>query len=399
MAQVHVQGWVAAGFEEVEEEFARNFTKRKQTGAACAVYIQGKKVVDLWGGVSDPYSGTLWQEHTMVPVFSSTKGFAALAGALAVSRGLLDYEEQVGSYWPEFAVNGKERITVRQLLSHQAGLSTVDTLQLEKFADLDTSQVANKLANARPEWTPGVKHGYHAWTIGWYIGELIRRVDPRGRSLGRFFHEEIASSLDAEFYIGLPASVPDARLAQVRGINSPAQILKHIHEIPFSMLLGFLNPRSLTARSMVDPKRLVANENFNRREMLEIEFPSGNGIGEVRAMASIYGEFAAGGKKLKLSKSVLRTLEAPPELPLSGAYDHVNRTKLAYSVGFWKPIEGHTFGSSHRAYGHPGAGGSFCYADPDFELGYAYGLNEIGGYMDNNPRENAVRQAVYRCLK
>ncbi|MCY9578421.1 serine hydrolase domain-containing protein [Paenibacillus alvei] len=399
MQNVHVQGWVEAGFEEVEKEFVRNFTTRNETGAACAVYVRGMKVVDLWGGVADPYRRTPWEEHTMVPVFSSTKGFAALAGALAVSRGLLNYDEKVCTYWPEFAVHGKEDISVRQLLSHQAGLCTLDTLQLEKFDDLDTAQVAPKLAQLKPKWTPGTMHGYHAWTLGWYIGELIRRADSRGRSLGRFFQEEIANPLGAEFYIGLPKDVPDTRLAQVRGINSPVQLLKHLRGIPFSMLLAFMNPRSLTARSMVDPKRLVANDHFNRREMLAIEFPSGNGIGEVRAMACIYGEFAAGGKQLKLSEAAKQALEAPPKLPSTGAYDHVNRTKLAYSVGLWKPIEGHKFGSSHRAYGHPGAGGSFCYADPDYELGYAYGLNVIGGYMDNNPRENAVRQAVYRCLK
>ncbi|WP_028545391.1 EstA family serine hydrolase [Paenibacillus taiwanensis] len=394
-----VHGWVAPGFEEVKEEFKRNLLERRERGAACAVYVRGVQVVDLWGGLRDSDRGMPWEQHTMVPVFSSTKGFAALAAVLAHSRGLLDFEQYVGTYWPEFAQNGKDQITVRQLLSHQAGLCTLDTLRLENISDLHTSEVIHKLAGVRTEWLPGTKHGYHAWTIGWFIGELIRRVDPKGRSLGRFFQEEIAEPLQAEFYIGLPDSVPDTRLARIKGIESPLQLLKHIHEIPIPMLFGFLNPRSLTARSLVDPKRLVANGNFNLREMLAIEFPSGNGIGEVRAMANIYGEFASGGQRLGIHPKSLQAIEASATQPTSGWYDHVNRTNLAYSLGFWKPLAGHEFGSSERAYGHPGAGGSFCFADPDYKLGYAYGLNHVGGHMDNNPRENAVRQALYRCMK
>ena len=196
-------GWVAPGFEEVETEFRKNFAERGEVGAACAIYHQGKKVVDLWGGYRDHKTRAPWEEDTLVLVFSVTKGMAAMAVAVAHSRGLLDYDEKVATYWPEFAQHGKENITVRQLLSHQAGLSAIDEpLDLETIADQET--LATILARQKPAWVPGTRHGYHMWTIGWYMGELIRRVDPQRRNLGQFFQDEVAKPLDLEFYIGLP---------------------------------------------------------------------------------------------------------------------------------------------------------------------------------------------------
>lgn len=394
-----VGGNVNKGFEPVKEAFIRNFTHHGETGAACAIYYRGEKVVDLWGGYSDLVHRIPWGEHTCTPVFSSTKGFAALTAAVAHSKGFFSYEDKVADYWPEFAENGKEKITIRQLFNHQAGLCALDKLQLNTFSDLDTRQVFTKLAVMTPEWLPGTAHGYHTWTLGWFIGELIRRVDPLGRSLGVFMQEELCKPLGAEFYIGLPDGFPEDRLAKVQGISSPLQVFKHMHELTIGMLLGFLNPGSLTSRSMVDKKRLVGNNNFNNREMLSIEFPSGNGIGEVRGMAQIYSEFATGGRSLGLSAETLSELQRPAEPPARGWHDRVIRMDLGYSLGFWKPIATRKFGSSLHAFGHPGAGGSFCFADPEMKVGYAYALNKIGGYMDNNPRENNVRNAFYNCIQ
>jgi len=197
-----IHGYVAPGFEELREEFIKNFTKRGELGAACAIYYKGEKVVDLWGGYRDAKSRAPWEENTMVMVFSTTKGLAAMTVAVVHSRGLIDYDEKVATYWPEFAQNGKESITVRQLLSHQAGLPVLDKkLTLEQVADLDA--LAEVLARQKPIWEPGTKHGYHAATLGLYMNELIQRVDPQHRSLGQFFQDEIAEPLDLEFYIGL----------------------------------------------------------------------------------------------------------------------------------------------------------------------------------------------------
>src|SRR6188472_1153319 len=186
-----IQGYVSKGFEAVRAAFLDNFLLRKELGAACCVYREGKKVVDLWGGIRNKATGEPWQEDTMVIVRSATKGLAAMTLALAHSRGWLDYDERVAEYWPEFAQAGKRNVTVRQLLGHEAGLPVVDErLDPRILADFD--RLAAAIAKQRPAWPPGKRHGYHGVSLGWYEGELIRRVDPEGRTLGRFFREEIA---------------------------------------------------------------------------------------------------------------------------------------------------------------------------------------------------------------
>jgi len=184
-----IHGNVAPGFETVQTEFARNFTERGELGAACTIYYRGDKVVDLWGGYRDPQKKLPWQEDTLVLVFSSTKGLAGLTMALAHSRGLFEYDAPIASYWPEFAQNGKEHITVRQLLAHEAGISSIDEpLPPAVLANPDV--LATILARAKPAWEPGTRHGYHAFTLGWYESEIIRRTDPQHRTLGRFFHDD-----------------------------------------------------------------------------------------------------------------------------------------------------------------------------------------------------------------
>jgi CubicO group peptidase (beta-lactamase class C family) len=198
-----IQGKVTRGFEPVQEAFIENFTRRNELGAACSAYYQGEKVVDLWGGVRDKITGEPWQEDTLVFVASTTKGMAAMVMALVHSRGLLDYEERVCTYWPEFAQNGKEKVTVRQLLSHQAGLLALNAL-VDKCVLADFDRLADALAQQKPAWEPGTRQAYHAISLGFYEGELLRRVDPQRRSLGQFFQEEIASPLGLDFYIRLP---------------------------------------------------------------------------------------------------------------------------------------------------------------------------------------------------
>lgn len=393
-----IHGFVAPGFELVREEFINNFTKRGEIGGAISVFIDNEVVVDLWGGYRNRRTRDVWEKDTLVQVFSSTKGFAALALALAHSKGYFSYDEKVSTYWPEFAQNGKENITIRQLLAHQAGLSPLHALPIQTFEDLDTARLATVLAASPPAWEVGKMHGYHAWTIGALMGEIVKRVDPQRRTLQTFFQKEIAEPLQAEFYIGLPAKVSDNRITTVEGINHPLQLLKGITRLPRKMLLGFLTPTSLVARSLVDPKRLVANDHFNHRPMLSIEFPSGNGIGQVRAMAKIYGAFASRAKKLELLDCTMDELRKPAVPPQDGYYDHVNCMNIAYSLGFWKPFSDLKFGRTESAFGHPGAGGSFCFADPDEKLGYAYAMNKHGFGMANEPRELALRKAVYACL-
>ena len=397
-----IHGSVSPGFEEVETEFKRNFTERDELGAACAIYYKGEKVVDLWGGYRDEATLAPWEKDTLVLVFSTTKGFSALAVAVAHSQRLLDYDEKVATYWPEFAQNGKGNITVRQLLEHQAGLCAIDEpLDLEMLANLDVMAAA--LAKQKPAWEPGSCSGYHVWSLGWYQNELIRRVDPQHRTIGQFFQDEIARPLEAEFYIGLPAGVPDSRVAILKDTTGgPLQILASIRKYPLPLVLAFFNPNSLTVRAMNNPPDLLHKANFNRREVRSVEIPSGNGIGQVRAMAKIYSVFATGGEALKLKRETLAALHATPVSPSAGLCDEVLKANLACTLGFSKPTPSagyEAFGSSSKAFGFPGAGGAFAFADPDAQVGYAYAPNKMGGFMWDDPREKSLRDAFYKCLQ
>ena len=328
-------------------------------------------------------------------VFSATKGISALTVALAHSRGLIDYEEMVATYWPEFAHNGKENITLRQLLSHQAGLCAIDKpLNARVLADLDA--VASILAMQRPAWEPGTKHGYHYLSLGLYEGELIRRTDPKHRSLGRFFQEEIASPLDLSFYIGSPHDVPDSKVATIEGFT-PLQMLLHMNTMPVGMVLGYMNPGSLTRRTLGNPK-LHSPSDFNRPEYRRVELPVGNGIGQIRAMAKAYGVFAAGGHELGIDEDTLKALTASPTPPSLGSRDEVLKADMSYSLGFNRPSKAFRFGSGEKCFGTIGAGGSFGFADPQAQLGFAYAPNKMGFHIWDDPREKTLRDAVYRCL-
>lgn len=393
-----INGYVKQGFEKVRLEFIKNFNERRELGAACSIYLKGEKVVDLWGGIKNHKTKEAWEEDTLVTVFSSTKGFSALAAAIAHSKGYFDYDEKVSFYWNEFGQNGKENITIRQLLNHQAGLSTIKDLPLNKIGDFDTSNIITELEKKEPDWEPGTRHGYHCWTIGWLISELIKRTDPKNRSLKEFFQDEIAKPLKAEFYIGLPGYIDDSRMSTIKGVSSVLDLFKNFHTLPRSLLIAFMNPKSLTSKSMVDSKNILAHSNFNTREMRQIEFPSGNGIGLVRDMAKIYSEFANGGLILNLNKDTLEEMMSKPEPTQYGFKDVVQTVDTAFQVGFFKPIEsGSNYGSS-KCFGHPGAGGSFCFADPENKVGFAYAMTKVGMYMFDDPRELALRNAFYECL-
>jgi len=390
-----LQGEVSLGFEEVASEFEKNFAQREEVGAACAVYHEGRKVVDLWGGYRDREALAPWERDTLVLVFSATKGISALTVALAHSRGLIAYDEKVATYWPEFAQNGKENVTVRQLLGHQAGLCAIDEqLNPQVLADLDA--VASILARQRPAWEPSTRHGYHHLSLGLYEGELIRRTDPQHRSLGRFFQDEIATPLGLEFYIGLPSEVTHSKVATIEGFTA-LQMLLHMNTMPAGMVLGYMNPRSLTRRTFGNPK-LRSPSDFNRPEYRRVELPAGNGIGQVRSMAKAYGVFAAGNHELGIDEDTLKALTAPPTPPSLGSRDEVLKTDMSYSLGFNRPSKAFRFGSSGKTFGTIGAGGSFGFADPQAQVGFAYAPNKMGFHLWDDPREKALRDAVYRCL-
>ncbi len=391
-----IQGAVEPGFEPVREVFAANFARRRELGAACAAYLDGARVVDLWGGYRDAARTSTWARDTLVMVYSTSKGLAAMDVALAHSRGWLDYDARVADYWPEFAQNGKAEITVRELLAHQAGLCVIDErLDAVKLANHDA--VAEAIARQRPAWTPGTRQGYHALSLGWYESELVRRVDPKHRSLGRFFAAEIAEPLGLEFYFGLPRHLDGDRIASIHGGGLRGATL-HLTGMPLRMLAAFLRPQSLTARVFGNP-RLRSAAGLDAPEYRAVEIPAGGGIGQVRSVAKAYSEFATGGHCLGLRPETLAELTAPPRRPTGGARDLVLMVEAAFALGFARPSGDFRFGSSGRAFGHPGAGGSFAFADPDLGLSFAYAPNRLGHHLRDDPREKALRDAFYACVR
>jgi CubicO group peptidase (beta-lactamase class C family) len=260
----------------------------------------------------------------------------------------------------------------------------------------DPDAVAAAIAPQRPNWTPGTRHGYHALSLGFYESELIRRVDPQGRTLGRFFADEIARPLGIEFYFGVPPTVPDERIAEIRGYRR-AEVLLHIGPMPAAMVLGFASRRSLTFRAFTNP-RLSSAADLNRPEFRSVELPAATGVGTARAIARVYGDLAAGGPELGFDSGTLAELAAPAVQPPGGATDLVLRVESAFALGFLKPSPLFPFGSTDRAFGHTGAGGSFGLADPDTELGFAYTPNRLGFHLRDDPREKPLRDAAYRAV-
>jgi CubicO group peptidase (beta-lactamase class C family) len=386
-----VDGSVSNGFEPVRDVFVENFTRRGEIGGACCVYRNGEKVVDLWGGVRDRASGEPWRGDTMVVVHSATKGLAAMVIALLHSRGLLDYDERVSSYWPEFAQANKEHITVRQLLAHQAGLYAFDEpVDPDTVADLD--RLAVIMARQRPLSPPGERQAYHAITLGFYESELVRRIDPARRSLGRFFADEIAAPLGCEFYIGLPRSIPDARLAPLE----PPSLFSRLTELPLSFTFAALNRRSVLYRSLIANPGTGFYVGKNRLVARELEVPSGGGVGTARAIAKAYGVFAAGGGELALRRETIDALMAPATPSGNGFFDDCLHGDVRFSLGFMKPSESFPFGHA-GAFGAPGAGGAMGYADPEVGIGYGYVTNRMGMNLQGDPRDAALRAALRAC--
>ena len=250
----------------------------------------GEKVVDLWGGVRDARDGSPWEEDTLVLVYSTSKGLAAMTLALAHSRGWLDYDERVTTYWPEFAQAGKRKVTVRQLLGHEAGLPVVDErLDARILADFD--RLAAAIAKQRPAWPPGKRHGYHGVSLGWYEGELMRRVDPAGPHARALLPEEIAEPLGLDVWFGAPEDLPRERLARIERI--PAwKALPQMRDLPRPMALAMLNPRSLSFRTFANP-RLRRPADLDRAEYRRLEFPAGGAIGSARDIARAYAALVA----------------------------------------------------------------------------------------------------------
>ncbi|KAA8886085.1 beta-lactamase family protein [Nocardia colli] len=365
-----IDGTVAPGFEAVRGAFAANFADQGDIGAAVCVYLDGRPVVDLWGGLADPDAGRPWERDTLQLVYSATKGVVAAATQLLVERGLLDLDAPVARYWPEFAAAGKGEIPVRWLLTHQAGLAAID--KPVPLADaLAWTPMVDALAAQTPNWTPGTDHGYHGRTFGWLVGEVIRRIT--GRTVGQFLAEEIAGPYDVDFFIGLPAAQRDrvSRLVFAPKPDLDSVPDKLIPEQLRPMVAAMRDPESLANRAfqITDPPDI----DFNSPAVHAAEIPASNGIGTARGLARLYASLVGevDGKRLL----TVETLTAAIREQTSGI-DRVIMLPDRYATGFMLPIADLTLGGPNT-FGHPGRGGSLGYADPERNLAFAYVTNYI----------------------
>jgi CubicO group peptidase (beta-lactamase class C family) len=393
---VQIHGQCDPRFAAVREAFAENFATRGEVGAAVCVYVEGKPVVDLWGGYANAACSRPWDQHTIVNVASTTKGMVALCAHILVERGLLDLDAPVARYWPEFAQAGKAQILVRWLLSHQAGLPAVrQDMPLQSLFEWQVFPEA--LAGTAPWWEPGTRHGYHALTYGYLVGEVIRRVS--GRSVGQFFRAEVAEPLGADFFIGVPAS-EDARAAET--LPDPPPLPGDTTE--WESLLR--DPTSMVARAFANPPR--GPEVRNTRAWRAAEIPASNGHTTARALARIYGALACGGALEGARLLHPATIDAATVEQASGP-DAVLPSPTRRGLGFILPLPEHfrafgfgdqPFGPSPRAFGHWGAGGSVGFADMDGGTGFGYVMNQCKTGTPRNPdlRWPVLVEAVYTAL-
>jgi CubicO group peptidase (beta-lactamase class C family) len=392
-----IDGEVAAGYEPVREAFQANFEQRGEVGAAFALYKDGTKVVDLWGGVADVDTGRAWDEDTLQLVFSTTKGATAACAMLLVERGLLDLDAPVVEYWPEFKAEGKQDIPVRWLLSHRAGLPAVDAeLSAEQLFAWDP--IVEALAAQAPYWEPGSKHGYHAVTYGYLVGEVIRRIS--GRSVGAFFADEIAGPLGDEFFIGLPAQhEPRVTKHIEQKFEIPADQRDAMKDMDLNafppevrdLIAAFLDPNSLSMRAL----NLVSPAlDFNDPALHAAEIPAANGICTARSLARFYAGLIGEVDGVRILKP--ETVDVARTEQSSGP-DEILKKITRFGLGFM--LDGPDvpyFGDG--SFGHDGAGGSMGFADPESGIAFGYVMNKMNGNINADPRPQALVEAVRTCL-
>lgn len=384
-----IGGHVEPGFEGVAEAFRANFEEHGEVGAATSVYLHGRKVVDLWGGIADRDTGAPYGEDTLQLVFSTTKGATAACANLLVQRGDLDLDAPVARYWPEFKANGKDDIPVRWLLCHKAGLPYVDA-QLTFEEALQWDPVIRALEAQAPIWEPGTKHGYHATTYGWLVGEVVRRVT--GKSLGRFFADEIARPLDLEFWIGLPDE-HQHRVAPLVTWSRPkdpamAQLIEQ-----------FMGPETTLGKALGAPSMVFTETDgcWNLPELRAAEIPAANGVTNARSLARFYAGLVGtveGGP----SEPILtpEQVDAARTVQTEGP-DQVILLDTTFGLGFFTASPVARYGG-RGSFGHTGAGGSMGFVDPESGIAFGYVMNRMMQGLTGDPRSSGLVRAVYEAV-
>ncbi|GAA4005258.1 beta-lactamase family protein [Streptomyces sp. NBC_01352] len=381
-----IHGHCDERFGAVRTAFEENFRDRGELGAAVTVVVDGETVVDLWGGWSDAAGTRPWERDTLVNVWSTTKGPVALCAHILADRGLLDFDAPVAVYWPEFAAAGKEKVLVRHLLSHRAGLAGLrEPHTLAQLCDWEVT--VERLAATEPWWEPGTRSGYHALTYGFLVGEVVRRVS--GLLPGAFLEREVTGPLRIDFTVGLPEKEA-GRAAEL--VHPPAASSSEQAAV-FSQL----TPAALA--SLANP--LVGATEANTPEWRAAEIPAANGHGTARAVAALYGIFAGRGSfdghRVLSPEAAERVREGQGscrDLVLGAGFE--NETEVG--LGLWLSGPNGSYGPNPRAFGHDGFGGSCGLADPEAGVSLGYVMNRMGPHIADDPRKMALIDALYRVL-
>jgi len=386
-----INGTNASGFENVRDAFESNFAKDLEIGASFSAYYRGEKVVDLWGGIADVETGRAWDERTLALVFSTTKGATAMCANKLAQEGALDVDAPVARYWPEFAAGGKADIPVKFLLSHQAGLAWIDgDMTAEEAFSWDP--VVDALAKQVPHYEPGSEHGYHATTYGWLVGEVIRRIS--GKSVGTYFHDEIAKPLGLDFWIGLPES-EEARVAPlVGGLVDPAAAADP--EVA-ALMTAIMGPDTSLGKALFAPGRAFIDPDiWNTRPLHAAEIPAANGIGDARSIARMYAASIGSVDGIRiLTDEQLR--RATTQLT-SGPNRVLLDMDIQFGLGFMLRSNFMELGGP-RAFGHFGAGGSVGWADPEADLAFGYVMNRMDMGLAGDVRSYELINACYAATR
>lgn len=390
-----ITGLVEPGFEPVREEFANNFEQGREIGAAFCAHVEGRKVVDLYGGSFDSSGTRPYGPDTLQLVFSTTKGATAVCANLLAQRGLLDMDAPVSTYWPEFAQAGKGSMPVRFLLCHQAGVPAIDR-RLSPDELQAWTPVAEALAEQTPFWEPGTAHGYHALSYGYLVGEVLRRIT--GRSLGTYFAEEVAAPLGLEFFIGLPEDYED-RVSPVIGANFEGGLAGD--NADGGAPSGFA--ATLVARSLNLGGAIRDRDWMNQRAWHAAEIPAGNGITNATSLSRMYaaviGAVDGGPPEPLLTPAQVELARTPLTSGTDQVFASVGfKLEQKIGLGFWRSSPVTLFGGD-GSFGHGGAGGSYGFADPEHGLAVGYVMNKMAmEEFTGDSRSHGLIRALYEAI-
>jgi CubicO group peptidase (beta-lactamase class C family) len=391
---ISAKGHCDSRFGEIREIFEHSFDGDEEIGAAISFVVDGESVIDLWGGHYDAERTRAWEQDTIVNTYSTTKGMTAICAHQLIERGLIDLDAPVARYWPQFAAGGKAEIPVRWLLSHQAGLPAVrDLLPDDAVVNWDVMTAA--LAAQEPWWEPGTKHGYHALTYGFLVGEVIRRAS--GRTVGAWFRENVAGPLGADFQIGFGPE-HDARTSDLHGslFQRGGATTPDLPGPLGQMMRDMTDPTTMTGAAFNNPPR--GADRVNTRAWRGAEVPAANGHGTARALSRIYGALARGGEIDGVRILERESIERARTEQAFGPDAVLGQLPMRFGLGFMLRQDLMPLSPSENAFGHPGAGGSIGMADPDAKVGFGYVMNKMHMGLVGGPSAFAVLRRFFELL-